>query len=352
MDALVKFEAGTEEAAAVPGRASIEAVWNRQRSIEIAFVNNMPDAAVKATFDQFKGIIEAAAADRVPFHLRCYTLPGIPRCEEMRSYLQETHEDIGALYSRGADALIVTGTEPRAPSLSDEPYWPELARLVSWARCHTFSAIWSCLAAHAAVQCLDGIFRRPSKEKISGIYSFNTTRDDWAMRGTGPSILVPHSRYNGLPREELESAGYTISSFSDLAGVDAFWRAEPSVFLFLQGHPEYSGDTLSREYRRDVIRYLNGVRDTYPGEPFCYFSAPASARLEIMKANALAKHPCNLESVLNEILSNETFEKKWSPSAIALYRNWLSLIFEQVSARQQERPSLGNDQFDRVSSGL
>ena len=58
------------------------------------------------------------------------------------------------------DALIVTGTEPVAPLLSDEPYWERLRELLQWAQANTTSSIWSCLAAHAAVELLDGIRRR------------------------------------------------------------------------------------------------------------------------------------------------------------------------------------------------
>ena len=30
--------------------------------------------------------------------------------------------------------------------------------------------------------------------------------------------------------------------------------------MFWQGHPEYDRDTLAREFRRDVLRYLSGER--------------------------------------------------------------------------------------------
>ena len=41
-------------------------------AIEIAFVNNMPDQAVKTTQAQFTQIIRAGAGE-LPFRLHCYT---------------------------------------------------------------------------------------------------------------------------------------------------------------------------------------------------------------------------------------------------------------------------------------
>jgi homoserine O-succinyltransferase/O-acetyltransferase len=294
-------------------------------AIEIAFVNNMPDQAVKTTLAQFTQIIRAGAGV-LPFRLRCYTLPGVPRSEEMRRLLPQTHEDIDVLYSRGADALIVTGTEPRAALLTDEPYWAELARLIDWARNHTVSSIWSCLAAHAVVQRLDGIARRRAEEKFSGVYSFKTSVDDWSIRGAGPRILMPHSRYSGLARADLERCGYNISAWSESVGVDTFWRREPSVFLFLQGHPEYHADTLSREYHRDVIRFLAGQRDTYPRVPENYFLLRTQARLESLRVHVLTDGRFGCEEALNEILSSEELELRWSSDATRLYRNWLAVV--------------------------
>ncbi|HMF07038.1 MAG TPA: hypothetical protein VKE72_08525, partial [Methylocella sp.] len=61
-------------------------------AIEIAFVNNMPDQAVKATQEQFTRLIEAGAGE-LPIRLRCYTLPSVPRGDEIRRYLQQAHDE-------------------------------------------------------------------------------------------------------------------------------------------------------------------------------------------------------------------------------------------------------------------
>ena len=69
----------------------------------------------------------------------------------MRRELAGRYRDIAELWDTPLDGLIVTATEPPAPRLQDEPYWPALTQLVDWARENTASTVWSCLAAHAAL---------------------------------------------------------------------------------------------------------------------------------------------------------------------------------------------------------
>ena len=65
------------------------------------------------------------------------------------------------------DALIVTGAEPRAANLRDEPFWDELGFVLDWAAENTISSLLSCLAAHAEVLRSDGVTRRPLAEKAA-----------------------------------------------------------------------------------------------------------------------------------------------------------------------------------------
>ena len=96
---------------AIPARQSFDGP-----ALQIALVNNMPDQAIDATRAQFVKLLRAGAGE-LPIRLRCYALSSVPRGETARRALARSHEDIEALYARGADALIVTGSEPRADRL-------------------------------------------------------------------------------------------------------------------------------------------------------------------------------------------------------------------------------------------
>jgi len=310
---------------AIPARQSFDGP-----ALQIALVNNMPNQAIDATKAQFAKLLRAGAG-KVPFRLRCYTLSSMPRGEMARREIARSHEDIEALYARGADALIVTGSEPRADRLESEPYWGDFARLVDWARVHTTSALWSCLAAHGAVLRLDGVRRRRAREKISGVFACEVDANDWATRGASGSILVPHSRYNGLSRSDLVERGYRISSWSGDVEVDCFWRREPSLFLFTQGHPEYNADTLSREFRRDALRFLNGESDCFPAPPRNYFSNEAQAAFDALRQSVDSLDRKRLARMLGQIVESDAPSPTWADDAERLYRNWLELVaFEKT----------------------
>jgi len=293
--------------------------------IEIALVNNMPDQALPATQRQFSDLARAGAQGR-NVNLRCYALPNVARSETARRFLSRSHEDIEALYRRGADALIVTGAEPRAARLDEEPYWRDIQRLIDWARDHTLSAIWSCLAAHTAVLHLDGVERRRAERKISGVFSFQTTQHAWSDAPTSAAVVVPHSRYNGLVADDLEQRGYNIASYSPKIGVDVFWRNEPSLFLFLQGHPEYDPDTLLKEYRRDVLRFVSAERDEYPEKPENYFSDRVSKRLDELRARIRKGVERNPAEALAAVLAAEGYGSPWAEDAARLYQEWIRFV--------------------------
>ena len=67
---------------------------------------------------------------------------------------------------------------------------------------------------------------------------------------------TPHSRFNALAECDLEAKGYVTLTRSRDAGPDVFIKDEDLLEVFWQGHPEYDRDTLAREFRRDVLRYL------------------------------------------------------------------------------------------------
>lgn len=300
-------------------------------ALDVALVNNMPDQALSATQAQFARLVRAGADGR-EIRWRCYWLPGLERGDVARRYLERSHEDIEALYRRGADALIVTGCEPRAARLDHEPYWPQMQTLVDWARAHTHSTIWSCLAAHAATLHLAGVERRRMPKKISGVYSFSRAGEHWSGKAEAPASLTPHSRYNDLPRKELEKQGFRIASYSDEVGVDMYWREEPSLFVFLQGHPEYDADTLLKEYRRDVLRRLSGERSGYPDQPENYFSAATAQKLDALRDRVAAGDCGDAESELTNILSGEDCRKIWAADTLRLYRNWLNVVSQKAEA--------------------
>jgi homoserine O-succinyltransferase len=189
--------------------------------LTVGLVNNMPDAACEATERQFLDLLRAAAGNAI-VQVKLFSIADVPRAEQARQELGTRYRDIAALWDTPLDGLIVTGTEPKAANLQDEPYWAALTKLIDWARGNTASTIWSCLAAHAAVLHADGIGRKLLDQKLSGVFECEAAADDALFADLGSRLRVPHSRLNDLPEPALRAAGYRLLSRSATAGVDAF----------------------------------------------------------------------------------------------------------------------------------
>jgi homoserine O-succinyltransferase len=305
---------------------------NAANCVTIGLINNMPDAAFEATERQFAELIRQAAPSRVVL-LKLFVIPDVPRGAKMRRALAGKYRDIAALWDTPLDGLIVTGTEPRAENLKDEPYWQSLSAVVDWARDHTASTIWSCLAAHAAVLHADGIERRPLAQKQFGVFDCRIAADHPMTQHFPEPLWVPHSRYNDLPEDALREAGYKILTRSATAGVDTFARQDGSFFLYFQGHPEYDADSLFREYRRDVMRFLNGERDVYPGLPQNYFDDVANALAETFAERAVADRRSELAADFPSEALEAGLQNAWRSAALGVYEKWV----EFLSARKAER---------------
>jgi homoserine O-succinyltransferase len=124
----------------------------------------------------------------------------------------------------------------------------------------------------------DGIVRERLAGKLSGVFDGEAAGAHPLLAGMAPRLRVPHSRLNDLPEARLLENGYRVLTRSAAAGVDAFVKEQDSgsLFVFFQGHPEYDTDSLLREYRRDVGRFLRGEAGTYPEAPQNYFGSAAT----------------------------------------------------------------------------
>ncbi len=296
----------------------------------------MPDAAMEATVRQFLALL-ASAAQSIVVRLKLFSIPGVPPGDQRHQYLRTYHSDIHELWDARLDGLIVTGTEPRAADLTAEPYWNHLSQLIDWAEENTTATVWSCLAAHAAVLHLDGIPRSPLGGKCFGLFQHMRTSDHPLLEGHSVQILTPHSRWNEISEEAVVSSGYRVLSKSSAAGIDIFVKERRSLFLFFQGHPEYEADTLAREYRRDVGRFLRGERESYPELPKHYFDPDTASVLNAFRAQALADRR---EELLSAFPTEHVFSavsNTWHAQAMCTYRNWLNHIVERKAS--QSRPA-------------
>jgi homoserine O-succinyltransferase len=314
--------------------------------IRIGLINNMSDEALKATERQFISLLNSAS-DNMPIHLSLYTLPGVPRNGFTASHISSCYSNIDDLWDSRLDGLIVTGREPMAANLSDEPYWDSFIEVLGWAQENCHATVLSCLAAHAAILHMDGIRRVKRNDKVFGIFECARVSDHLLTAGTASQFKLPHSRWNGVPEEQLIDCGYKVLTRSVDAGVDTFIKQQNKLFVFFQGHPEYESDTLLREYRRDVGRYVKGEAPRYPLMPESYFDATTAAELTAFQEKAVSRRSEEMLPELTAILGNKKIENTWQASAAGVYRNWLGHICgqkETVLASQRWKAMAGSEE--------
>jgi homoserine O-succinyltransferase len=111
------------------------------------------------------------------------------------------------------------------------------------------------------------------------------------------------------------------------SGVDLFVKKKKkSLFVHFQGHPEYGELTLLKEYRRDVRRFLQQERPTYPNMPQGYFDAAAKKLLEDFKTAVLSRLHESLTAEFPDREVAEGLQNSWLSSSVAIYHNWLQYI--------------------------
>lgn len=189
-------------------------------------------------------------------------------------HLNNFYCDFEDIQDQNFDGLIVTGAPLGLVDFCDVAYWPQIERIIAWAKEHVTSTLFVCWAVQAALNILYGIPKMTREVKLSGIYQHQTLEPLALLtRGFDETFLAPHSRYADFPVEVLQQ--YTdldILVSSEEAGAYLFASKDKRV-AFVTGHPEYDVDTLAGEYQRDLAAGLN------PQVPLNYFpSDDASLR--------------------------------------------------------------------------
>jgi homoserine O-succinyltransferase/O-acetyltransferase len=312
-----------------------------ERPIRVALINNMSDGAITRTEDRFRHLLQQAA-DGFPVEVVYSSLPAILRSDKIRAHMSACYQSIDELSDNPPDAFVVTGAEPRERSLQQEQYWSSLASLIDWIDQLGVPAMFSCLAAHAAVLHLDGISRATLDDKCFGVFEHEAAQEHPLMDGAGGHMWLPHTRWNQVNEVELIQAGYQILSRSEEAGVGFFARERRSLWLFCQGHPEYEGPDLLREYRRDVGRFLSGQRETYPGLPRSYFRETEVQTLLAFRQQAMAQRDISIMELFPQIEHGAPTWDAWRPSAVKVFGNWLKQIVET-----QALPDITRSGFSR-----
>lgn len=308
---------------------------HRVECLDIGLVNNMSDAALMSTERQLFDLINAASG-RLFVRLHFYAMAATPRAEWGRDYVRRYYRGIDDLLNRRLDGIIVTGAEPRAASLTEEPYWTTFAEIADWAAENTVSSVFSCLAVHGAVLHTDGVARRKLPGKCFGVFAQTKTGHHPLLQDVPKTFKIPHARWNEVEEEDLARCGYSVLTWSAETGADCFVKQQKkSLFVHFQGHPEYETQSLLGEYRRDMGRFLRGENDICPTIPRGYFGDEAEEVQIAFRQKALSdRHPeLFADFPANQVAKDLT--NVWHQPAKRIYRNWLLYMVSQRAGRSK-----------------
>ncbi len=317
------------------------------RELHVGFLNMMPDAALSATEQQFIRFI-GACNQIAQIYVYPFSLPELNRGPEAEAHIAKHYSEFEDLAARGLDALIITGANVTNPSLDQEEFWDPLMKIVTWAEHNVASVLCSCLATHALVKHHHGIDRSHMGRKTWGVYSHKISLPSHPlMRDVNTRFDAPHSRYNEIPKVQLEDAGLAVLVESDDVGVHL--AVSPDLFriVYFQGHPEYDAISLLKEYKREVIRFFKGERKDGPRYPEHYFSAEAEeiARRYFAVAQKAQERGEELPGFPDAELG-ALVDNTWGDTGRAIINNWLGLVYNLTNLERTKQFMPGVDPED------
>lgn len=334
-----------------PGRAEKQDI----RELHIGLLNMMPDAALQATERQFLRLV--GSCNRIAqFYVHPFSFPEIPRDDNAKQHIDKYYSTFEQIKEMGLDALILSGANPAQSDITAEPFWQPLEQVVHWAKDNVCSIMCSCLATHAIVQQLFGFERYPLAEKRWGVYSNRVTDQYHPLTANIDSRFnAPHSHVYEVNSKQFRDAGLVVLAESKVSDLHLGVSSDGLRFVFFQGHPEYDDVSLLKEYKREVTRYLQGIRSDYPPYPENYFVEESMEIADAFHAEAIA---CNGDfSNLREFPEKElahAIDITWSDTGKAIVNNWLGLVY-QVANKERGKVFMDgldpNDPLGLIASG-
>jgi len=299
------------------------------RELHIGLLNMMVDAALQATERQFMRMV--GSCNRIAqFYVHPFTFPEIPRDKIARKHIAKYYRSFEEIKQDGLDALILSGANPVESDITAEPFWEPLSEVVDWAKDNVCSVMCSCLATHAIVKLLWGIERYPLPQKRWGVYSNRLTMENHPLTSNiNTRFDVPHSHFYEVNASQFRSSELKVLAESNESDLHLGVSPDGFRFVFFQGHPEYDAVSLLKEYRREVTRFIKGIRKDYPLYPQNYFFEDAKRILTKfkMEVGECAGNYDNL-SEFPEAELTSFIDNTWTDTGKAIINNWLGLIYQ------------------------
>lgn len=232
------------------------------RPLKIVILNLMPIKITTET-DLIRLLSNSPLQIELDFLQLCSHTSRNTPIEHMMTFYKKFDEISKSNY----DGMIITGAPVEHLNFEDVDYWPEMVKIMDWAKRHVTSTIFICWAAQAGLYHYYGIPKYLMEQKVFGVFEHHCHEpQNPIFRGFDDVFFVPHSRHTEVRAEDInKNPELTILSESPESGVYMVMARNGREF-FITGHSEYSRMTLDGEYKRDLAKgmEINIPQNYYP----------------------------------------------------------------------------------------
>jgi homoserine O-succinyltransferase len=240
------------------------AVHQDIRALRVAILNLMPTKVVTET-----QLLRLLGNTPLQVEVKLLHMESHESKNTPAEHLLEHYSSFDEVRHEKFDGLIVTGAPVEQMPFEEVDYWPELVRLMDWARTNVYSTFYVCWGAQAGLYHYYGVPKYDLPAKMFGVFPHTVSvRFERLVRGFDDVFFAPHSRHTEVRREDvLAVPELVLLSESEEAGVYIVMSADRR-HVFVTGHSEYDPLTLQGEYVRDVGKGLEIAvpRNYYPGD--------------------------------------------------------------------------------------
>lgn len=218
------------------------------RPLKIVILNLMPVKITTET-DLIRLLSNTPLQIELDFlQLESHTSRNTPM-EHMMTFYTKFDE----ISKKNYDGMIITGAPVEHLNFEEVDYWPEMVKIMDWAKKHVTSTLFICWASQAGLYHYYGVPKYPLPDKMFGVFEHHTHNPlNPIFRGFDDIFFVPHSRHTEVRAEDIQKVPeLTILSESPESGVYMVMARNGREF-FITGHSEYAPMTLHEEYMRDV----------------------------------------------------------------------------------------------------
>ncbi|MGU9957744.1 MAG: homoserine O-succinyltransferase MetA [Arenicellales bacterium WSBS_2016_MAG_OTU3] len=308
------------------------------RELHIGILNLMPDAALQATERQFMRLL-GSSNQIAQIYVHLFTLDGVARQGSAAEHVAQHYETFEDVQRDGLDALLITGANPASPDISKEGFYQQMLDVMDWSLQDVSSTMCSCLATHAAIKSFHGVERSKLATKRWGVYSHDVVMPNHPLVAhINTRFDAPHSHVYDMTSDDLSVGGCMILANSKEAGLYLATSADGFRYIYCQGHPEYDINSLLKEYKREVLRFNEGVIEIYPPFPTHYFDVGIERVLTHYKNDAVvARDAGNPAPEFPEAMLVANLHNTWSDTGRAIFNNWLGLVY-QLTDKDRSKP--------------